>query len=79
MDSTALVIGLKAIGAGLVMVGTFGPGLGLGIIGGLAALATARQPQASGAIMAVAITIGVLDEAVAIYSMLIGLVILFVL
>ncbi len=78
MDLTAIAIGLKAIGAGFVMIGAMGPGLGLGLIGYGAAMGTARNPEASGAILANSLLLGVFAEAIAIYCMLIGLCIIFV-
>lgn len=72
-------VGLKAIGAGLVMIGAIGPGIGIGLIGLGATLGIARNPQAGGAIQSVAILLSVLTEAISIYCLLIGLVITFIL
>ena len=44
----ALVIGLKAIGAGLAMLGAIGAGAGIGILVGGAVQGIARNPESSG-------------------------------
>ena len=46
----ALVTGLKAIGAGLAMLGAIGAGAGIGILVGGAVQGIARNPDASGRI-----------------------------
>ena len=43
----ALVTGLKAIGAGLAMIGAIGAGAGVGIVVGGAVQGIARNPDAS--------------------------------
>ena len=46
----ALVTGLKAVGAGLAMIGAVGAGAGVGIVVGGAVQGMARNPDASGMI-----------------------------
>jgi ATP synthase F0 subunit c len=71
--------GLKAIGAGLAILGAFGPGIGIGLMvqGGLQGIG--RNPDAAGAIQTNMILGIVFAEAVAIYALVVSLVILFVL
>jgi len=65
---TALAIGLGAIG----------PGIGIGIIGGKAAEAIGRNPEATGPIQTNMILAIAFAEAVAIYALVIALIIKFV-
>ncbi|MAU08953.1 MAG: ATP synthase F0 subunit C [Anaerolineaceae bacterium] len=71
--------GLKAIGAGLAMVGAFGPGIGIGLMVQGALQGIARNPDAAGAIQTNMILGIVFAEAVAIYALVVALVIAFVL
>ncbi|PIP15359.1 ATP synthase F0 subunit C [Candidatus Roizmanbacteria bacterium CG22_combo_CG10-13_8_21_14_all_35_9] len=66
--ATALAIGLGAIG----------PGIGIGIIGGKAAEATGRNPEAQGPIQTNMILAIAFAEAVAIYALVVSLIIKFV-
>jgi len=70
--------GLKFLAAGLAMVGTFGPGLGIGILGYGAMQGIARNPDAAGAIQINMILAIAFTEAVAIYSLVVAMLILFV-
>ena len=74
-----LDVGLKAIGAGLAMVGAFGPGIGIGLMVQGALQGIGRNPDAAGAILTNMILGIVFAEAVAIYALVTALVILFVL
>lgn len=74
-----LDVGLKAIGAGLAMVGAFGPGIGIGLMVQGALQGISRNPDAAGAIQTNMILGIVFAEAVAIYALVTALVILFVL
>ena len=69
--------GMKFIAAGLAMIGTIGAGLGIGIAGNGAVQGIARNPDAAGAIQTNMILAAAFAEAVAIYSLLVALVILF--
>jgi F-type H+-transporting ATPase subunit c len=60
------------IGAGLVAIGT---GLGIGRIGGSAAEAIARQPEASGKIQGAAILTAAFIEGVALFGVVVCLLI----
>ena len=75
----ALVTGLKAIGAGLAMIGAVGAGAGVGIVVGGAVQGIARNPDASGAIQTNMILGIAFAEAIAIYALVVALIILFVL
>ncbi|MGB1288431.1 MAG: ATP synthase F0 subunit C [Aggregatilineales bacterium] len=74
-----LETGLKAIGAGLAMIGAMGPGIGIGLMvqGGLQGIG--RNPDAAGAIQTNMILGIVFAEAVAIYALVVALLIVFVL
>ena len=66
--ATALAIGLGALG----------PGIGIGIIGGKAAEAIGRNPEAQGPIQTNMIFAIAFAEAVAIYALVVSLIIKFV-
>lgn len=74
-----LTIGLKALGAGLAMVGALGPGIGIGLMVQGAMQAIGRNPEAAGQIQTNMILGIVFAEAVAIYALVVALIILFVL
>ncbi|MEL6148831.1 MAG: ATP synthase F0 subunit C [Chloroflexota bacterium] len=74
-----LEIGLKAVGAGLVMVGAIGPGIGIGMLAQGAMQAIGRNPDAAGAIQTNMILAIVFTEAIAIYALVVALLIIFVL
>jgi F-type H+-transporting ATPase subunit c len=74
-----LDVGLKAVGAGLAMVGAFGPGIGIGLMVQGAMQGIGRNPDAAGTIQTNMILGIVFAEAVAIYALVVALVILFVL
>jgi ATP synthase F0 subunit c len=74
-----LNIGLKAVGAGLAMIGALGPGIGIGLLVQGALQAIGRNPDASGQIQTNMILGIVFAEAVAIYCLVVALIILFVL
>jgi F-type H+-transporting ATPase subunit c len=73
-----LVGGIKLFAAGLAMLGTFGPGLGIGILGYGAVQGIARNPDASGMIQVNMILAIAFAEAVAIYALVVAMLILFV-
>ncbi len=74
-----LEIGLKAVGAGLVMIGAIGPGIGIGLLAQGAMQALGRNPDAAGQIQTNMILAIVFAEAIAIYALVVALIILFVL
>lgn len=73
-----LDVGLKALGAGLAMVGALGPGIGIGLMVQGAMQGIGRNPDAAGAIQTNMILGIVFAEAVAIYALVVALIILFV-
>lgn len=71
--------GLKALGAGLSMLGAIGAGAGIGILVSGAVQGIARNPEASGNIQTNMILGIAFAEAIAIYALVVALIILFVL
>lgn len=74
----AIGTGLKALGAGLAMLGAIGAGAGIGILVGGAVQGIARNPDASGDIQTNMILGIAFAEAIAIYALVVALIILFV-
>ncbi|GAB4439421.1 MAG: ATP synthase F0 subunit C [Anaerolineae bacterium] len=70
--------GLIAFGAGLAMVGTLGPGIGIGLLVMGAMMAIGRNPDAAGTIQLNMILGIAFTEAIAIYALVVALVLLFV-
>jgi F-type H+-transporting ATPase subunit c len=68
----------RLVGAGLATMGRIGAGLGIGVVVGGAVQAMGRNPDASGNIQVNMILGIAFAEAVAIYSLVIALLILFV-
>ena len=71
--------GLKAVGAGLAMIGALGPGVGIGVLVNGALQAIGRNPDAAGQVQTNMILGIVFAEAVAIYALVVALIVLFVL
>ena len=66
------------IAAGACMgIGTFGPALGLGFIGGKACESIGKKPESAGMIMRTMMLALVFVESTAVYCLLISLVLLF--
>ena len=74
-----LDVGLKAIGAGLAMIGAAGAGVGVGLTVQGALLAMGRNPDFAGQIQTNMILGIVFAEAIAIYCLVVALISLFVL
>ena len=69
----------RALGAAIAIgLGTFGPGIGIGLVGLGGLQATGRNPEARGAIMTHMILAIAFAEAVAIYALIIGIMLIFV-
>ena len=79
MGPGELEVGLKALGAGLAMIGAFGPGIGIGLLVNGAMNGIGRNPDAAGTIQTNMILGIVFTEAIAIYALVVSLIILFVL
>lgn len=70
---------LKTIAAALAIgLGSFGPGIGIGILAGKAMEAIGRNPEASGKIQTAMILAIAFAEAIAIYALVVALIIKFV-
>lgn len=67
-----------ALGAGLAMVGTIGPGIGVGLVGLGAMQSMGRNPEAAPLIQTNMILAIALTEAIAIYALVVSLVLIFV-
>jgi ATP synthase F0 subunit c len=74
---SARILG-KLIGAGLATLGMIGAGLGIGVVGSGALQAMGRNPDAAGMIQTNMVLGIAFAEAVAIYSLVVALLILFV-
>lgn len=75
----SLEAGLKAVGAGLAMIGALGPGIGIGLLVQGALESIGRNPDAAGQIQTNMILGIAFAEAIAIYALVVALIILFVL
>jgi ATP synthase F0 subunit c len=74
----ALAVGMKALGAGIAMIGAVGAGVGIGILTGGATQGIARNPDAAGTIQTNLILGIAFAEATAIYALVVALILLFV-
>lgn len=71
-------IGLIALGAGIAALGVLGGGIGIGIIGGKAVEAIARQPEAKGDIMSTMIISIAFSEVTSLYALIVSILLIFV-
>lgn len=69
-------MGIIALGAAIAVFTGIGAGIGIGLATSKACEAIARQPEASGSITRVLILGCALAEAIAIYGLLVGLMII---
>lgn len=70
---------VKLLAAAFAMgVGTFGPGIGIGLLGWGAMNALGRNPEARGAIMTNMILAIAFAEAIAIYALIVAILLIFV-
>lgn len=72
-DSTVLIRAASLIGSGIAVVGVFGPGVGIGIAGSRALEGMARQPEMAGKLLANAIIIAALMEALGLLAFVIAI------
>ncbi len=79
MDGASFIIGMKALGAGLAMIGALGAGVGIGQVVNGALQAMGRNPDAAGLIQTNMILGIVFAETIAIYALVVALIVLFVL
>ena len=79
-QAAAEPIDLKPIGAGLAIgIGAIGPGIGIGILVSKGLEALGRNPEAENAIRTNMILGIAFAEAIAIYALIVGVIIAFVL
>lgn len=72
-DSTTLIKAAALVGSGIAVVGVFGPGVGIGIAGSRALEGMARQPEMAGKLLANAIIIAALMEALGLLAFVIAI------
>jgi F-type H+-transporting ATPase subunit c len=68
IDSVTYIKAASRIGAGIAAVGVFGPGIGIGIASARALEGMARQPEMEKKLMANAITLAALMEALGLFA-----------
>jgi len=64
--------------AGVMAIGSIGPGIAIGLIGSKAADAIGRNPEAASKVQTMALLAIVFAEAIAIYALVVALIIKFV-
>jgi F-type H+-transporting ATPase subunit c len=69
---------MEHIGAGLAAMGVIGPGIGIGILAGLAAGAIGRNPDAAGQIRGLAIILAAFAEGLGVLAIVVGLLAIFI-
>lgn len=72
-DPQTLIKAASLIGSGIAVVGVFGPGVGIGIAGSRALEGMARQPEMTGKLLANAIIIAALMEALGLLAFVIAI------
>ena len=61
------------IGAGLAALAVIGPGIGIGILGGMSSNAIGRNPDASGQIRGLAILLAALADGLGVLAIAVGM------
>jgi F-type H+-transporting ATPase subunit c len=69
---------MEGLGAGLAALGVLGPGIGIGILGGMASGAIGRNPDAAGQIRGLAIILAAFAEGLGVLAIVVGLLIIFI-
>ena len=69
---------LEHIGAGLAAIGVIGPGIGIGILAGMATGAIGRNPDAAGQIRGLAIILAAFAEGLGVLAIVVGLLTIFI-
>jgi F-type H+-transporting ATPase subunit c len=72
-----MLMAAKLIGAGLATIGLAGAGVGIGTVFGALVLGTARNPVIKDELFRIAILGFALTEAIALFALMIGFLILF--
>jgi len=63
---------MEHIGAGLAALGVIGPGIGIGILAGMASNAIGRNPDAAGAIRTNALILAAFAEGLGVLAVVVG-------
>ena len=69
---------MEYFGAGLAALGVIGPGIGIGLLGGLSAQAIGRNPDAAGQIRGIAIILAAFAEGLGVLAIVVGLLAIFI-
>ncbi len=69
---------MENLGAGLAAFGVLGPGLAIGILGGMPAAAIGRNPDAAAQIRGLAIILAAFAEGLGVLAVVVGLLTLFI-
>lgn len=69
---------MLALGAGIAALGVIGGGIGIGLIGGKAVEAVARQPEAKGDITSTMILSIAFAEVTSLYALVVSILLIFV-
>ena len=77
ISSEIMLMAAKLIGAGLATIGLAGAGVGIGTVFGALVLGTARNPVIKDELFRIAILGFALTEAIALFALIIGFLILF--
>ena len=72
-DTTTIIKAASLIGSGIAAVGVVGPGIGIGVAGSRALEGMARQPEMAGKLLANAIIIAALMEALGLLAFVIAI------
>ncbi len=64
---------LGPLGAGLAALGVLGPGIGIGILAGMASSAIGRNPDAAGQIRGLAIVLAAFAEGLGVLAIVVGI------
>lgn len=73
IDSNTVMKAAALVGSGIAVVGVFGPGIGIGVAGSRALEGMARQPEMAGKLLANAIIIAALMEALGLLAFVIAI------
>jgi F-type H+-transporting ATPase subunit c len=65
---------MEHIGAGLAAIGIIGPGIGIGILGGMATNAIGRNPDASTKIQTLAILLAAFAEGLGVLAIVVAFI-----
>jgi F-type H+-transporting ATPase subunit c len=65
---------MEHIGAGLAAIGIIGPGIGIGILGGMATNAIGRNPDASTKIQTLAILLAAMAEGLGVLAIVVAFI-----